>query len=238
MEREVLEFDVQFIGAGPAGLGGAIHLANLIAKHDQAIAAGAPGRKLGEVSIAVLEKSKHVGAHGLSGAVMDPRAMAELMPDYRERGCPIASEVTADDVYFLWDRGQFRLPLVPPMLDNHGNVVLSLGSLVAWMAAIAEEKGVMVVPEMPAASALLEGGRVLGVRTGDKGLNKKGERKPNFQPGAECRAKATVLCEGPRGTIAKVLETQLGLTVGRNAQVYSTGVKELWEVPAARAQKG
>jgi electron-transferring-flavoprotein dehydrogenase len=238
MEREVLEFDVQFIGAGPAGLGGAIHLANLIAKHDQAIAAGAPGRKLGEVSIAVLEKSKHVGAHGISGAVMDPRAMAELMPDFRERGCPISSEVAADDVFFLWDGGQFRLPLVPPMLDNHGNVVLSLGGLTAWMAGIAEEKGVMVVPEMPAASPIVEGGRLLGVRTGDKGLTRRGERKPNYQPGAECRAKATVLCEGPRGTIAKVLETQLGLTVGRNAQVYSTGVKELWELPAGRVQKG
>jgi electron-transferring-flavoprotein dehydrogenase len=238
MEREVLDFDVQFIGAGPAGLGGAIHLANLIARHDQSIAAGAPGKKLGEVSIAVLEKSKHVGAHGLSGAVMDPRAIAELMPDFRERGCPIASEVTADDVYFLWDRGQFRLPLVPPMLDNHGNVVLSLGGLTAWMAGIAEEKGVMVVPEMPASSPIVEGGRLLGVRTGDKGVNKKGEHKPNYQPGAECRAKATVLCEGPRGTIAKVLETQLGLTVGRNAQVYSTGVKELWELPAGHVQKG
>ena len=238
MEREVLEFDVQFIGAGPAGLGGAIHLANLIAQHDRTIAAGAPGKKLGEVSIAVLEKSKHVGAHGISGAVMDPRAMRELMPDFRERGCPISSEVTADDVYFLWDQGQFRLPLVPPMLNNHGNVVLSLGNLAAWMAQIAEEKGVMVVPEMPAASPLVEGGRVLGVRTGDKGLNKKGERKPNYQPGADCRARATVLCEGPRGTLAKVLETQLGLTVGRNAQVYSTGVKELWELPPGRVQKG
>jgi electron-transferring-flavoprotein dehydrogenase len=238
MEREVLEFDVQFIGAGPAGLGGAIHLANLIERHDKSIAAGAPGKKLGEVSIAVLEKSKHVGAHGLSGAVMDPRALRELMPDFRERGCPISSEVTADDVYFLWDGGQVRLPLVPPMLDNHGNMVLSLGSLAAWMAGIAEEKGVMVVPEMPAASPIVEGGRLLGVLTGDKGLTRHGERKPNYQPGAECRAKATVLCEGPRGTIAKVLETQLGLTVGRNAQVYSTGVKELWELPAGRVQKG
>ena len=124
MDREVLDFDVQFIGAGPAGLGGAIHLANLIERHDKAIAAGAPGKALGEVSIAVLEKSKHVGAHGISGAVMDPRAMQELLPDYRERGCPISSEVTADDVYFMWSGGQARLPLVPPMLDNHGNVLL------------------------------------------------------------------------------------------------------------------
>src|SRR4029077_18501782 len=105
MEREVLEFDVQFIGAGPAGLAGAIHLANLIAAHDQAITAGAPGKPLGETTIAVLEKSATVGAHGISGAVMDPRAMRELMPDFRERGCPIGSEVTGDDVYMLWDGG-------------------------------------------------------------------------------------------------------------------------------------
>ena len=238
MDREVLEFDVQFIGAGPAGLAGAIHLSTLIESHNRAIAAGAPGKALGEVTIAVLEKSATVGAHGISGAVMDPRALRELMPDFRERGCPIESEVTRDDVYILWEGGKLRLPIVPPMLDNHGNYLLSLGNLVAWMAGIAEEKGVLVVAETPAASPLVENGRVIGVRTGDKGVNKRGEHKPNFQPGADCHAKATVLCEGPRGTLAKVLEKQLGLTVGRNAQVYSTGVKELWEMPPGRVQRG
>ncbi|MEK7330041.1 MAG: electron transfer flavoprotein-ubiquinone oxidoreductase, partial [Candidatus Eisenbacteria bacterium] len=129
-EREKLEFDVQFVGAGPAGLAGAIHLADLIARHDRVIAAGAPGKPLGEVSIAVLEKAARVGAHGFSGAVLDPRALRELMPDFREQGCPIESEVTQDDVYILWRDGQLRLPLLPPMLDNHGNVVTSLGDLV------------------------------------------------------------------------------------------------------------
>ncbi|OGF14387.1 MAG: electron transfer flavoprotein [Candidatus Eisenbacteria bacterium RBG_16_71_46] len=238
MEREVLEFDVQFVGAGPAGLAGAIRLADLVAKHDREVAAGAPGEPLGEINIAVLEKSATVGAHGISGAVMDPRAMRELIPDYLERGCPVASEVTQDDVYFLWEGGQFRLPLVPPMLENHGNSILSLGNLAAWMAQVAEEKGVLVVTETPAAKPLVENGRVVGVRTGDKGIDRRGERKPNYQPGADCRAKATVLCEGPRGTLAKALEQQLGLGVGRNPQVYSTGVKELWEVPPGRAQKG
>ena len=238
VERETLEFDVQFIGAGPAGLAGAIHLADLIARHDRSVAAGAPGTPLGEVSIAVLEKAARVGAHGISGAVLDPRALRELLPDFREQGCPIECEVTRDDVYLLWEGGQLRLPFVPPMLANHGNVVISLGNFVAWLAGIAEAKGVFVVTETPAAQPLVEGDRVVGVRTGDKGVSKSGARKPNFQPGADCKAKATVLCEGPRGTLAKVLEQRLGLTVGRNAQVYSTGVKELWEMPPGRVEKG
>ncbi len=238
MQREVLEFDALFVGAGPAGLAGAIHLADLVAGHNRAVEAGAPGKKLDEVEIAVLEKSAEVGQHGLSGAVVDPRALRELMPDFEQRGFPAESPVTADDVYFLWSTGQFRLPVVPPMLQNHGNLVASLGNVVRWMAAAAEEKGVYVLTATPAAQPILEGGRVAGVVTGDKGLDKRRERKPNFQPGAECRARATVLCEGPRGTLAKALEQSLGLTVGRNAQVYSTGVKEIWEMPAGRVQKG
>jgi electron-transferring-flavoprotein dehydrogenase len=238
MERERLDFDVQFVGAGPAGLAGAIHLAQLIQRHDADVARGVPGDALGEITIAVLEKSETVGAHGFSGAVMDPRALRELLPDYRERGCPIAADVTSDDVYVFGESGQFRLPWVPPVLDNHGNHVVSLGDLVAWMAQQAEALGVLVATEMPAAKALVESGRVVGVQIGDKGVNKQGENKPNYQPGGICHAKATVLCEGPRGTLAKQLEQQLGLTIGKNPQVYATGVKELWEVPTGRAQRG
>ncbi len=238
MEREVLEFDVQFVGAGPAGLAGAIHLANLIAKHNEAVAAGGPGEAIGETNIAVLEKAAEVGAHGFSGAVMDPRGLAELLPDWRERGCPIAAEVTGDDVYILSAGGQFKLPFLPPALHNDGNLIVSLGDLTKWMAGIAEELGVLIATETPAASALVENGRLLGVRTGDKGVSKSGEKKPTYQPGADALAKVTVLCEGPRGTIAKQVEKALGLTQGRDPQVYATGVKELWEVPAGQAVKG
>ena len=149
MEREVLEFDVQFVGAGPAGLAGAIHLADLVARHN----ANAAGQSaLPELNIAVLEKSAEVGAHGFSGAVMDPRAIRELMPDYREQGCPIATDVTSDDVYVFTEGGKLRLPIVPPMLANHGNHLVSLGNLTAWLAQVAEAKGVLVATEMPAAN--------------------------------------------------------------------------------------
>ncbi len=238
MEREVLEFDVQFVGAGPAGLAGAIHLARLIAKHNEAVAAGGPGEAIGETNIAVLEKAAEVGAHGFSGAVMDPRGIAELLPDWRERGCPVAADVTGDEVYILTSGGQFKLPFLPPALHNHGNSIVSLGDLTKWMAGIAEELGVLIATETPAATPLVENGRLLGVRTGDKGIGKNGEKKGTYQPGADALAKVTVLCEGPRGTIAKQLEQSLGLTQGRDPQVYATGVKELWEVPAGQAVKG
>src|SRR5438552_3645841 len=169
MEREVLEFDALFVGAGPAGLAGAIHLSDLIDSHNRAVAAGAPGKPLGEMTIAVLEKSSTVGAHGISGAVLDPRAMRELLPDFLERGCPAETQVTRDDVYFMWEKSSFRLPLVPPMLQNHGNYVLSLGKLVAWMAGVAAGKGVPVLTDPhlnlqrfkthPLVRSLLEGGK-------------------------------------------------------------------------------
>src|SRR5258706_5545183 len=169
---------------------------------------------------------------------MDPRALRELLPDFAALGCPIESEVTSDDVYILFEKSQFRLPFVPPALENHGTLVVSLGELCKWLAGEAEKRGVLIATETPAQTPLLDGTRVLGVRTGDKGIDKRGRRKPTYQPGADCLAKLTVLAEGPRGTIGKALEQTLGLTRGREPQVYATGVKELWEVPPGRAQKG
>ncbi|MBI5836898.1 MAG: electron transfer flavoprotein-ubiquinone oxidoreductase [Candidatus Eisenbacteria bacterium] len=235
-ERESLEFDALFVGAGPAGLAGAIHLAQLAAGHNEA--AGAGGKKLPELNIAVIEKGAEVGSHGLSGAVMDPRGLDELLPDWRARGCPVESPVTSDDVMLLTAGGQFRLPVVPAPLQNHGNSVVSLGNLVRWMAVQAEELGVNVFPGFPAREPLLESGKLLGVRCADTGLNRSGQPKGGHQPGADLLARATVLCEGPRGTVTKILDRELGLTRGRDPMVYSTGVKEVWEMPAGRAPAG
>src|SRR5580765_6991975 len=169
MEREVLEFDVQFVGAGPAGLAGAIHLANLIEEHNATVAAGGPGEAIGETNIAVLEKSAEVGAHGFSGGVMDPRGMRELLPDFIAQGCPLAAPVTGDEVYILSEQGQLKLPFLPPVLHNEGNYIVSLGDVTRWMAGIAEAKGVLIATETPAQTPLVEAGRLIGVRTGDKG---------------------------------------------------------------------
>src|SRR5262249_14912918 len=156
VERETLEFDVQFVGAGPAGLAGAIHLADLVTKHN-ADAAASGRTPLPELNLAVLEKSAEVGAHGISGAVMDPRAIRELIPDFMNQACPIESQVTADDVQILFERSAFRLPFVPPVLQNHGNLIVSLGELTRWLAAKAEQRGVLIATETPAQHPLLEG---------------------------------------------------------------------------------
>ncbi len=186
----------------------------------------------------MLEKAAVVGAHGFSGAILDPRALVELEPNWREGGFPFESEVTTDEMMVLTEDRHYKLPYVPPVLHNDGNLIVSLGNVVRWLAERAEAKGVLVATETPALEPLVENGRLTGVRTGDKGVDRHGQRKPTYQPGADCLAKATVLCEGPRGTIARQLEKSGFVKPGRNPQVYATGVKELWEVPAGRAQKG
>jgi electron-transferring-flavoprotein dehydrogenase len=224
--------DVVFVGAGPASLAGALHLANLVRRHNEA------GGGLGEIEIAVIEKGAEVGAHGLSGAVMDPVALAELMPDFLERGCPVEAPVGDDAVFYLTESSKFTLPVTPPPMRNHGYYVVSLAKLLRWLAPICEEAGVNVFPEFPGATLLYEGAQVVGVRTGDKGIDKNGKPKENFEPGVDLRARVTVLGEGPRGTLAKELTARLNLDRRSDPQVYALGVKEVWELPDERLAPG
>ncbi|HEX8130975.1 MAG TPA: electron transfer flavoprotein-ubiquinone oxidoreductase [Pyrinomonadaceae bacterium] len=240
MERESLEMDVVFVGAGPANLSGALHLARLVKEHNEAVAAGRrEGKPLGELEIGVIEKGAAVGAHILSGAVMDPRALRELIPDFIEQGAPVESPVKEDEFLYLTKTRAIRSPVTPPPLKNHGYYIVSLNKLVAWLGEKCEEAGVNIFPEFPGAEMLYdESDRVVGVRTGDKGINKEGKRKPNFEPGVDLLAKVTVLGEGPRGSLTKSLSQRLNLNDGREPQVYSLGVKELWELPDDRYPAG
>ncbi len=235
-EREVLPLDVVFIGAGPANMAGAYHLGRRIQQHNELVQAGKIDGEPIEVEIAILEKGKDIGAHAFSGAVLDPRTLRELFPhDWED--APFEGKVENDQMWWLTEDKAFPMPVPPPM-DNHGKYVVSLGRLLKWFEPKLEEVGVEVFCEFPAAQALLENGRVIGVRTGDRGISKEGEKKANYEPGADIHARVTVLGEGPRGTLAKQLDGELGLSEGKNPQVYAIGIKEVWELPEGRVQAG
>jgi len=239
VERESLDLDVLFVGAGPAGLAGAWHLTRLIREHNENVSAGGAGHGGGEpieISIAVLEKGKEVGSHILSGAVVDPRALRELFPhDWRE--APFEAAVGHEQLW--WMTGKRAVPMpIPPPLENEGKYVASLGKLTKWMAGKLEAAEVDIFTEFPATEALLEEGRVVGVRTGDRGVDHAGEPKANYEPGIDIRTRCTVLCEGVRGTLGKQLEEKLDLGAGKNPQVYAVGIKEIWEVPEGRIAPG
>jgi electron-transferring-flavoprotein dehydrogenase len=234
VEREVLEVDVLFVGAGPAGLAGALHLQRKLAEHN-ALARETGGRTLDDPMVAVIEKADTIGAHTLSGAVVDPRALDELLPDWRETGAPLVP-VVKDELLLLTQTRALPLPH-PPWMDNTGFSTGSLNTLVRWMGEKAEAAGVNLFAGFPAADLLVEDGRVAGVVTNDKGIGADGQRRSNFEPGMEVRAKVTVLCDGSRGHLTKRLVKQFG-TEGPNPQVYETGVKETWEVPGAAREAG
>ncbi len=226
VSRERMEYDVVVVGAGPSGLAAAIRLKQL---------AAAAGREIG---VCVVEKGSEVGAHILSGAVFEPRALNELIPDWRDRGAPLTTPASEDRFLLLTQSRAFRLP-TPPQMHNHGNYIISLGNLCRWLAKQAEELGVEIYPGFAAAEVLYDGdGRVRGVATGDMGIGKAGEPTERYQPGVELMAKETLFAEGCRGSLTKTLVERFHLRDGIDPQTYAIGVKELWEVAPARHQPG
>lgn len=230
--REKLEADVLIVGAGPAGLACALHLARLIRQHNEA--GGTPA--LSAENVYVLEKGRELGAHQLSGAVLDPRGLAELVPDFAKTA-PLDTPVTYDAAYFLTAQRSWKLPITPPPLRNHGNYVISVNKLAKWLGGLVEVAGVNVFTQFAGAQLIYEGDGIAGVITGDKGRDKEGRPKDNFTPGYELRAKITVLAEGARGSLTKDLVARKKLD-GLNPQSYSIGVKELWDVPPGRISPG
>jgi electron-transferring-flavoprotein dehydrogenase len=226
MERESMQFDVVIVGAGPAGLAAAIRIRQLATARDR------------EVSVCVIDKASELGAHTLSGAVLEPRALDELLPDWREAGAPIATPVTEDRFLWLGASRSIRLP-TPPQMHNAGNYIVSMGKVVKWLGEQAEALGVETYPGFAAAEVLYhEDGSVKGVATGAMGVDRDGKPKANYEPGVELHAAYTLLAEGCRGSLTRQIEERFALREGVGPQTYGIGIKELWEVEPARHRPG
>ena len=221
-----MKYDVVIVGGGPSGLAAAIRLKQLGAEHDH------------DISVCIVEKGSEVGAHILSGAVLEPRSLSELIPDWKQQGAPLKTAVTSDRLLYLTKTGKVRLP-TPPQMTNHGNYIISLGNLCRWLGEQAEGLGVEIYPGFAAAEVLYSGdGAVRGVATGDMGIGKDGQPTDNYQPGVELLAKHTMFAEGCRGSLTKTLFERFGLIDGVDPQTFGIGIKELWQVEPANHKQG
>ncbi len=233
IDRPVMEADVVIVGGGPAGMACALRLSQLIDEHN----ANHPDTQLSKENIYLLEKAREVGAHCLSGALLDPRSMRELLPGF-EKEAPLDAEVVKEAVYYLTRTGKFKFPITPPPMRDHGNYVISINKFVKWLGGKVEEAGITVFTGFAGSELLFESGRVAGVRTDDKGVDKNGQQKSNFEPGYDLKSKVVILAEGTRGSLTKQLIGRFQLDRERNPQTYGVGVKELWELPAGRVAAG
>lgn len=231
-KKEAVETDILIIGGGVAGLSSAIHLADLVSKN-------AVSGTSAPLNILVLDKGSSLGSHNLSGAVVNPSTLKELLPDVAEKDLPFESPVTKDEFYhLLTPKMAIKMPFTPPFMNNRGNYVASVGKIVRFLGEIAEKKGVQIYPGFGVFELLYENGKVIGAKTVDTGVDKHGKPMDNYQPGDEILAKLVILAEGARGSLTKKFIQKFGLSENRNPQVYSTGVKELWDVPEGTFEAG